>query len=87
MLNRFPLVKQHDETDCGAAALASVLRYYKCSVGLQQMRELAGTDSVGTNLLGLVRAAEKLDFVAIGAKGSYGRACVSQVAGHRSHQE
>ncbi len=40
-------------------------------IGLQQMRELAGTDRVGTNLLGLLQAAEKLGFSAKGVKGPY----------------
>jgi ATP-binding cassette subfamily B protein len=35
------------------------------------MRELAGTDRIGTNLLGLVQAAEKLGFSARGVKGPY----------------
>jgi len=35
------------------------------------MRDLAGTDRVGTNLLGLLRAAEKLGFSAKGVKGPY----------------
>jgi ATP-binding cassette subfamily B protein len=35
------------------------------------MRELAGTDRAGTNLLGLVRAAEKLGFSAKAVKGPY----------------
>jgi ATP-binding cassette subfamily B protein len=35
------------------------------------MRELAGTDRVGTNLLGMVEAAEKLGFSARAVKGTY----------------
>jgi ATP-binding cassette subfamily B protein len=38
---------------------------------LQQLRDLAGTDRIGTSLLGLVRAAEHLGFSAKGVKGSY----------------
>jgi ATP-binding cassette subfamily B protein len=39
--------------------------------GLQTMRDLAGTDRVGTNLLGLVQAAERIGFAAKAVKGSY----------------
>ena len=39
--------------------------------GLQAMRDLAGTDRVGTNLLGLVQAAERLGFAAKAVKGPY----------------
>ncbi len=71
MFSRYPLVRQHDQSDCGAAALATVARYHGLSVGLEQMRELAGTDRVGTNLLGLVQAAEKIGFSARAVKGPY----------------
>lgn len=71
MFTRYVLVRQTDQSDCGAAALATVARHYGRPVGLEQMRELAGTDRVGTNLLGLVRAAEKLGFSAKGVKGPY----------------
>jgi ATP-binding cassette subfamily B protein len=71
MLRRYAFIRQNDQSDCGAAALATVARHYRIPIGLQQMRDLAGTDRVGTNLLGLVHAAEKMGFSAKGAKGSY----------------
>ncbi|HZP17398.1 MAG TPA: cysteine peptidase family C39 domain-containing protein, partial [Terriglobales bacterium] len=63
------MVRQSDQSDCGAAALASIARYYRMPLGLQQLRDLAGTDRAGTNLLGLRRAAEGLGFSAQGVKG------------------
>src|SRR5688572_32480501 len=71
MFKRFHCVRQADGSDCGAAALATVARHHGMEFGLQTMRELAGTDRVGTNLLGLVQAAERLGFSAKGVKGSY----------------
>src|SRR4051812_47443535 len=71
MFRRYVFVRQNDQSDCGAAALATVALHYRTPIGLQQMRELAGTDRVGTNLLGLLRAAEKLGFSAKGVKGTY----------------
>src|SRR5262245_31461353 len=71
MLRRYACVRQTDQSDCGAAALATVARHYRRPLGLQQLRDLAGTDRVGTNLLGLVQAAEKLGFSAKGVKGPY----------------
>jgi ATP-binding cassette subfamily B protein len=71
VLRRYPCVRQNDQSDCGAAALATVARYHRLPVGLQQLRDLAGTDRAGTNLLGLLRAAEKLGFSARGVKGGY----------------
>src|SRR5262245_58010346 len=71
MFRRYAFVRQNDQSDCGAAALATVALHYRRPMGLQQMRELAGTDRVGTNLLGLLRAAEQLGFVARGVKGNH----------------
>jgi ATP-binding cassette subfamily B protein len=71
MFRRYACVRQTDQSDCGAAALATLALHYRRPIGLQQMRELAGTDRVGTNLLGLVQAAERLGFAARGVKGPY----------------
>ena len=54
-----------------AAALATVALHYRRPLGVHQLRDLAGTDRVGTNLLGLVQAAEKLGFSARGVKGPF----------------
>jgi ATP-binding cassette subfamily B protein len=83
MFRKYACVRQHDQSDCGAAALATVALHYRRPLGLEQMRDLAGTDRIGTNLLGMVQAAEKLGFSAKGAKGSYealGRAPVPAIA-------
>jgi ATP-binding cassette subfamily B protein len=71
MFRRYACVRQADQSDCGAAALATICLHYRRPLGLQQMRELAGTDRIGTNLLGLVQAAEKLGFSARAVKGDY----------------
>jgi ATP-binding cassette, subfamily C, bacteriocin exporter len=71
MFKRYHCVRQMDGSDCGAAALATIARHYGMEFGLQTMRELAGTDRVGTNLLGLVQAAERIGFAAKGVKGPY----------------
>jgi ATP-binding cassette subfamily B protein len=68
---RYALVRQNDGSDCGAAALATIALHYRMPIPLQQLRELAGTDRVGTSLLGLARAAEKLGLSARGVKGPY----------------
>src|SRR5437762_9309576 len=71
MFRRYACVRQVDQTDCGAAALATILLHYRRPVPLQQLRDLAGTDRVGTNLRGLIDAAEKLGLAARGVKGPY----------------
>ena len=62
-------VKQHDFWDCGAACLASVAGHYKLKVPMARIRQYAGTDKKGTNVLGLLEAAQKLGFQAKGVKG------------------
>ncbi len=64
-------VKQRDITDCGAACLASVAAHYKLELPVARIRQLAGTDKKGTNVLGLVEAAGKMGFLAKGVKGEW----------------
>lgn len=62
-------VKQHDYKDCGAACLVSVAGHYKLKIPIARIRQYAGTDKKGTNVLGLTEAAEKLGFQAKGVRG------------------
>lgn len=62
-------IKQHDITDCGAACLASVSAHYNLQLPIARIRQYAGTDKKGTNVLGLIKAAEKLGFEAKGVRG------------------
>ncbi len=64
-------IKQHDITDCGAACLASVAAHYKLQLPIARIRQYAGTDKKGTNVLGMVEAAEKLGFEAKGVRGEW----------------
>ncbi len=62
-------VRQHDRSDCGAACLCSIARAFGYDMPLSKMRELASTDRNGSNVMGLVEAAEKMGFFARGIKG------------------
>jgi len=62
-------IKQRDITDCGAACLASVAAHYKFRLPVSRIRQMAGTDKKGTNVLGLLKASEKMGFTAKGVKG------------------
>jgi len=55
-------IKQHDITDCGAACLASIAAHYKLQIPIARIRQYAGTDKKGTNVLGVIEAAQKLIF-------------------------
>ncbi len=65
------LVKQRDITDCGAACLASVAAHYGMQIPVSKIRQFAGTDKRGTNILGLVEASKKMGFLAKGVRGEF----------------
>jgi ATP-binding cassette subfamily B protein len=71
VFQRWAVIRQNDQSDCGAAALATIALHHGMPVGLQQMRELAGTERVGTNLQGIITAADKFGFSARAVKGPY----------------
>lgn len=62
-------IKQHDMRDCGAACLASIAAHYNLGLPISLIRQYASTDKNGTNVLGLIKAAEKIGFTAKGVKG------------------
>lgn len=61
-------IKQHDITDCGAACLASICAFYGLRFPVSRIRQYAFTDKKGTNVLGLVQAANKLGLSAKGVR-------------------
>ena len=61
-MSRFKYIPQHDETDCGPACLVAIFRKYGLKVSIAKIREIAGTDREGTNLVGLSKAAEHFGF-------------------------
>ena len=69
--SKYPVVRQYDQIDCGPAALLSILKFWGGDSNIVHVRELSGTDSKGTSMLGLVNAAKSLGFEATGATGEY----------------
>src|SRR5262249_50687418 len=65
-----PLVRQENETDCGAAALAMVARFHGKRVGIGRIRDLARAPAEGASLLGLAEAADALGFASHGVRVS-----------------
>ncbi|WP_318345993.1 peptidase domain-containing ABC transporter [Flagellimonas baculiformis] len=64
-------IKQHDITDCGAACLASIAAHYNFQIPISRIRQYAGTDKKGTNVYGLIKAAQKLGLEAKGVRGDF----------------
>lgn len=62
-------IKQHDIKDCGAACLASIGNHFSVNLPIARIRQYANTDKRGTNVLGIIEAAEKMGFTAKGVKG------------------
>lgn len=70
MKKRIIPIRQRDLTDCGAACLAAVLAYYGNFQPISRIRQLAGTDKRGTNITGMIQAAEYFGLQARGAKSA-----------------
>ena len=68
-MSRLIKIKQRDITDCGAACLAAIAAYYRLCLPVSRIRQYAGTDKRGTNVLGLMEAAERLGLQVKAAKG------------------
>lgn len=64
-------IKQHDITDCGAACIASVAAHFGLEMPISKIRQFASTDKKGTNILGMIEAANKLGLSAKGVKGEF----------------
>lgn len=62
---RFYCERQHDVSDCASASLVSIARYYGHHIQIAKVRELAETNLNGTNVNGILKAADK-----IGLKGN-----------------
>lgn len=70
-MKKIKKIRQHDQADCGAACLVSVAASYGLKLPLARVREMASTDRAGTNVLGIIEAAEKMGLTARAVKGSY----------------
>jgi len=68
---RYRALMQLSETDCGAACLAMILRYYGKHVSINRLRDLANVSREGATLYSIAEAAETLGFHSRGIRASY----------------
>ena len=68
---RYPFLKQHDQSDCGAACLGMICKYYKMPIGLNRLRDMCNVSRDGTSMAALAEAAETLGFVTRGVRTGY----------------
>jgi subfamily B ATP-binding cassette protein HlyB/CyaB len=63
-LSGYPFIEQQSSSDCGAACLAMISKYWGKRFGINWLRELAGVGRSGSSLKSLAKAAETLGFKA-----------------------
>ncbi|WP_024858890.1 peptidase domain-containing ABC transporter [Ruminococcus albus] len=68
---KYPHIKQHDETDCGAACLSMIAESYGKRLKLATCRELIKVDSQGASIYGIVEGAKQLGLEAEGLEGEW----------------
>ncbi|NES64353.1 MAG: peptidase domain-containing ABC transporter [Okeania sp. SIO2D1] len=71
-VNKYPLILQQSEEDCGAACLASIAKYHGRNLTINRIRETIGTNQQGTTLLGLKQGADTIGFNARSVKANPG---------------
>lgn len=59
---KFPCVLQQDSSDCAAATISTILKYYKRDMTIAELRDILGTDMFGTTVKGMVSCLELLNF-------------------------
>jgi hypothetical protein len=82
MQRRYACIRQTDQSDCGAAALAAVALHYHRPICLQQLRERAGIRLKFMTLLVLYQATETLHAVEMRCKP-----CIEALASRWSWSE
>src|SRR5262245_24271494 len=68
---RYPALLQLSETDCAAACLSMILRYYRKHVSINRLRDLANVSREGASMYTIAEAAETLGFQTRGIRASY----------------
>lgn len=71
VIKRFPLVKQAEEMDCGAACLAMICKHHGIAMTLGKLREMANVTTQGATLDSLARVGESLGFNTRGVKCTF----------------
>ncbi len=70
---RYPFVEQQSVSDCGAACLVMISRYWGKRFNLNRLRDMSNVDRNGASLKGLATAAESVGFSTRPVKASLDR--------------
>lgn len=68
MINKYPVYIQPDSKDCGPSCLKIISNFYGKFFSIRYLREIAETSRIGSNMLMLSVAAEKIGFRTLGTK-------------------
>jgi len=72
-LKKFPFYKQADLKDCGPTCLKIISKHYGKNISIQELRYLSETTRLGSSILGISEAFEKIGIRTLGAKISLNR--------------
>ncbi|MBW4645363.1 MAG: ATP-binding cassette domain-containing protein [Goleter apudmare HA4340-LM2] len=70
LTKRYPFYEQQSASDCGAACLVMISRYWGKRLSVNRLRELANVNRSGASLRGLTTAAETIGFATRPVKAS-----------------
>lgn len=76
---RYPFFEQQSASDCGAACLVMIGRYWGKRFSINRLRDIANVDRNGASLRGLAAAAESISFSSRPVKASLDRLSKQQL--------
>lgn len=59
---KIPVVEQHDSSDCGVACAVSICQHYGKEITISKLRQLMGTDALGTSIYGICEGLSSIGF-------------------------
>jgi ATP-binding cassette subfamily B protein len=72
-MGKYPIIRQLDAMDCGAACLAMISEYYGLNHSFDDLRNITFVDLDGVSWLDIDSAAKKIGFVSVPVKVSFYR--------------
>ena len=79
VIQRYPFFAQQSASDCGAACLVMVARYWGKRFSVNRLRDISNVDRNGASLRGLSTAAESISFSTRPVKASLDRLAQQQL--------
>jgi ATP-binding cassette subfamily B protein len=67
-MNKFPIARQHDAMDCGAACVKMVSKFYGKEFALSHLKKMCYTVKDGVSLMSISDTLELLGFKTLGGK-------------------